>query len=100
MLVLVLVLVPRCAAWDTVHFIISRRNGAPAGQIFLVGDGRKIRELAGFKRAQNPVMEFSSAEALFGLLVDQGDNLRARDQNYMPGRGFSILSATPPPAGT
>ena len=66
MLVLVLVLVPRCAAWDTVHFIISRRNGAPAGQIFLLGDGRKIRELAGLKRAQNPVMEFSSAEALLG----------------------------------
>ena len=66
MLVLVLVLVPRCAAWDTVHFTVSRRNGAPTCQIFIIGDGRKIRELAGFKRAQNSVMEFSSAEALLG----------------------------------
>ena len=66
-LVLVLVLVPRCVAWDTVHFTVSRRNGAPTCQIFLSGDGRKIRELAGFKRAQKPVMEFSSAEALLGL---------------------------------
>ena len=66
MLVLVVLLVPRCAAWDTVHFTVSRRNGAPTCQIFLVGDGRKIRELAGFKRAQNSEMEFSSAEALLG----------------------------------
>ena len=64
---LVVLLVPRCAAWDTVHFTVSRRNGAPTCQIFLSGDGRKIRELAGFKRAQKPVMEFSSAEALLGL---------------------------------
>ena len=66
MLVPVVLLVPRCAAWDTVHFTISRRNGAPAYQIFIIGDGRKIRALAGFKRAQNSDMEFSSAEALLG----------------------------------
>ena len=56
----------RCAVWDTLHFTQSRLNGAPACQIFIIGDGRKIRELAGFKRAQNPVMELSSAEALLG----------------------------------
>ena len=66
MLVLLVLLVPRCAAWDTVHFTVSRRNGALTCQIFLIGDGRKVRELAGFKRAQKPVMEFSSAEALLG----------------------------------
>ena len=31
--------------------------------------------------------------------MDEGDNLRARDQNYMPGRGLGILSTTAPPVG-
>ena len=57
-------MVPRCAAWDTVHFTVSRRNGAPACQNFIIGDGRNIGELAGFKRAQNTVMEISFAKTL------------------------------------
>ena len=64
MLVLVVLLVPRCAAWDTLHFTQSRRNGAPACRIFIICDIRKIRKPAGSRRAQKPVLEFSYAEAL------------------------------------
>ena len=58
------VLVLRCAAWVTLHFTQSRRNGAPACRNFIICDGRKIREPAGSRRAQKPVLEFSYAEAL------------------------------------
>ena len=63
---LVVLLVLRCAAWDTLHFTQSRRNGAPACWIFVRTDVRKIREPAGSRSAQKPVLEFSYAEALLG----------------------------------
>ena len=56
----------RCAAWDTLHFTQSRRNGAPACRISIICDRRKIREPAGSRSAQKPVLEFSYAEALLG----------------------------------
>ena len=56
----------RCADCATPHLTLGRRSGAPARQIFILGAIEKICKLAGFKRAQNPVMELSSAEALLG----------------------------------
>ena len=66
MLVLVLVLVVRCDAWDHMQFTLVRHNGALACQIFIINDGRKIRESTGSRRVRNADFEISSAEALFG----------------------------------